>query len=225
MHNLLLILIITLLAQPVFAAEEKEKNENQKTLYAIGLIMGRQLAVFNLSPSELEYVKQGLADVASGKKPEVDIAVYADKVQSLAKSRRKVYGDKMAVLNKEFLDSAAKVKNAETTKSGLVYISLQEGTGASPTPVDTVKVNYRGSLADGKEFDSSFRRGKPAEFRLGSVIQCWIEGVQKMKVGGKSKLFCPSSIAYGETGNGELIYPGAALEFEIDLLEIKQTGK
>ena len=87
-----------------------------------------------------------------------------------------------------------------TTASGLVYQDLKVGTGLSPKATDTVKVNYRGTLVDGKEFDSSYKRGQPAEFPLNQVIKCWTEGVQKMKVGGKAKLVCPSAIAYGDEG-------------------------
>ena len=110
---------------------------------------------------------------------------------------------------------------APAAGSGLVYKSLKDGTGPSPTATDVVKVHYRGTLQDGKEFDSSHSRGQPAEFPLNRVIKCWTEGVQKMKVGGKAKLTCPSSIAYGERGaGGGLIPPNATLLFEVELLEI-----
>ncbi|NUZ05335.1 FKBP-type peptidyl-prolyl cis-trans isomerase [Piscinibacter koreensis] len=106
------------------------------------------------------------------------------------------------------------------TASGLVYKSLKEGNGASPSATDTVKVHYRGTLTDGKEFDSSYKRGEPASFPLNRVIPCWTEGVQKMKVGGKAQLTCPPAIAYGERGAGGVIPPNATLQFEIELLEI-----
>ena len=108
------------------------------------------------------------------------------------------------------------------TASGLVYTELKAGSGASPNATDTVKVNYRGTLADGTEFDSSYKRGQPAEFPLNRVIPCWTEGVQKMKVGGKAKLVCPPSIAYGDRGAGSAVPPGATLTFEVELLEIKK---
>ena len=111
-----------------------------------------------------------------------------------------------------------------TTSSGLVYTSVVEGKGASPTAADTVKVHYRGTFPDGKEFDSSYSRGQPAEFPLNRVIKCWTEGVQKMKVGGKASLACPSAIAYGERGTpGGPIPPNATLTFEVELLGI--SGK
>ena len=109
---------------------------------------------------------------------------------------------------------------APAAGSGLVYKSLKDGTGPSPTATDVVKVHYRGTLQDGKEFDSSHSRGQPAEFPLNRVIKCWTEGVQKMKVGGKAKLTCPSTIAYGERGAGGVIPPNATLLFEVELLGI-----
>ena len=109
---------------------------------------------------------------------------------------------------------------APAAGSGLVYKSLKDGTGPSPTATDVVKVHYRGTLQDGKEFDSSHSRGQPAEFPLNRVIKCWTEGVQKMKVGGKAKLTCPAAIAYGDRGAGNVIPPGATLQFEVELLAI-----
>jgi len=115
---------------------------------------------------------------------------------------------------------AAKEPGAQVTPSGLVFRSLKEGTGASPQATDKVRVHYRGTFPDGKEFDSSYARGQPAEFPLDRVIKCWTEGVQKLKVGGKAKLTCPPGIAYGERGAGGVIPPGATLQFEVELLGI-----
>ena len=109
---------------------------------------------------------------------------------------------------------------ASTTASGLAYLSVKDGTGASPKASDTVKVHYKGTFTDGREFDSSYKRGTPLEFPLNGVIKCWTEGVQLMKVGGKARLTCPPSIAYGERGAGGVIPPNAILIFEIELLEI-----
>jgi len=107
-----------------------------------------------------------------------------------------------------------------TTASGLVYEELKAGTGEQPTAADKVRVHYVGTLPDGREFDSSVRRGQPAEFPLGKVIKCWTEGLQRMKVGGKARLTCPASIAYGERGAGGVIPPGATLNFEVELLGV-----
>ena len=121
----------------------------------------------------------------------------------------------------DFLASAAAAKGAVLSESGLVYLSLKEGQGPSPAAIDTVRVHYRGTLTDGKEFDSSYTRGQPATFPLNRVIKCWTEGVQKMKVGGKARLSCPASIAYGERGTpGGPIPPNAVLQFEVELLGI-----
>ncbi len=118
------------------------------------------------------------------------------------------------------LTAAAKEEGAVVTPTGLVYRSLKDGTGASPAASDKVKVHYRGTFPDGKEFDSSYKRNEAIEFPLSGVIKCWTEGVQRMKVGGKAKLTCPSNIAYGERGAGNVIPPKATLLFEVELLGI-----
>ena len=121
---------------------------------------------------------------------------------------------------KAYLDKAASQPGAVRTESGLVYRELRPGSGGSPQRTDTVTVNYRGTLIDGTEFDSSYKRNEPASFPLSGVIPCWTEGVQKMKVGGKSELVCPASIAYGEAGSPPTIPGGATLVFEVELLRI-----
>ena len=119
------------------------------------------------------------------------------------------------------LARAAAEKGAVVTESGLVFLSLKDGKGANPTATDTVKVHYRGTFTDGREFDSSYKRGEPASFPLNRVIKCWTEGVQRIKVGGKARLTCPSAIAYGERGaGGGEIPPNATLQFEVELLGI-----
>ena len=118
--------------------------------------------------------------------------------------------------------SAAPAKPV-ASPSGLVYESLREGVGASPSATDVVKVHYRGTLLDGREFDSSYKRGQPIEFPLNGVIKCWTEGVRMMKPGGKAKLTCPASIAYGDRGAGAMIKPGATLNFEVELISVKKS--
>ncbi|HEY7724035.1 MAG TPA: FKBP-type peptidyl-prolyl cis-trans isomerase [Anaeromyxobacteraceae bacterium] len=218
MNRKLPVLLAALLAFP--ALSQEPKSEEQKTLYALGLALAREVGVFALSPAEFEMVRKGLTDGVTGNKPAVDLDEYNPKIQALAGARRKATGEKLAAASKDFADKAAREKGAERTESGLVYLSLKGGTGASPAAADTVKVHYRGTLVDGKEFDSSYRRGQPAEFPLGNVIKCWTEGVQKMKAGGKARLVCPPSIAYGERGMGGAIPPNATLVFEIELLDI-----
>lgn len=122
--------------------------------------------------------------------------------------------------NESFLDKAAAEPGAVRTSSGLIYRELTPGNGPSPSATDVVTVNYRGTLTDGTEFDSSYKRNEPAQFPLNRVIPCWTEGVQKMKVGGKAKLTCPAAIAYQDRGAPPTIPPGATLVFEVELLKI-----
>jgi FKBP-type peptidyl-prolyl cis-trans isomerase FkpA len=131
--------------------------------------------------------------------------------------------DSASVSPEAFLAKAAAEPGAIKTPSGLVYHELNPGTGNSPTARDVVKVNYRGTLIDGTEFDSSYKRNEPAEFPLNRVIPCWTEGVQHMKVGGKARLVCPSAIAYGDKGSPPVIPGGATLVFEIELLGISPS--
>jgi FKBP-type peptidyl-prolyl cis-trans isomerase FkpA len=125
-----------------------------------------------------------------------------------------------ALAQNDFAQVAAKEPGAKVTASGLVFRSLQDGQGASPVATDKVKVHYRGTFQDGKEFDSSFKRNQPIDFPLNAVIPCWTEGVQLMKVGGKAKLTCPPAIAYGARGAGGVIPPNATLQFEVELIAI-----
>ena len=214
------IILLALLSSAAWA-ETPLQTEEQKTLYSIGHTVMRSLAVFDLSPAEFEIVKQGLSDAYAGKKSEVDPTAYTQKVQELAKARRKAAGERQAAGGKEYLEKAAKEQGAVKTESGMVYLSVAEGKGGSPKASDIVTVNYRGTSIDGKEFDSSYKRGKPLEFKLDNVIKCWTEGVQKMKPGGKARLVCPPNLAYGDTGAGDQILPGATLAFEVELVDFK----
>jgi FKBP-type peptidyl-prolyl cis-trans isomerase FkpA len=218
MRRLITAALVTLIAVPAFAVEPP-KTEEQKTLYAVGEIVGRQLGVLNLTPAELEYVKMGLGDVVAGNKPLVDVEAYREQIQKFALDRRNAEGERLAALSKAYTDKAAKEKGAVKTPSGIVYIPLKEGTGAKPTATDKVQVNYRGTLVDGREFDSSYAAGHPAEFPLNGVIKCWTEGLQMMKVGGKARLICPPDLAYGERGSG-MIPANSTLVFDVELLDI-----
>jgi FKBP-type peptidyl-prolyl cis-trans isomerase FkpA len=193
-------------------------TDDQKTLYSLGLSVYKSLSQFDLSPEELEIVKRGIADAADGK-PAVDIKTWGPKIEPLAQSRSARVAERQKATSQAYLAKAAAESGAVKTDSGLVYRELTPGTGPSPKATDTVKVNYRGTLVDGTEFDSSYSRNEPAQFPLNGVIRCWTEGVQKMKVGGKSVLVCPSDIAYGDRGRPS-IPGGATLIFEIELLEI-----
>jgi len=194
-------------------------TDDQKTIYALGVYMFQSLGTFNLSPAEVDLVKKGFADAAAGK-PEVEINIWGPKIGKLAQERGAQAAQREKTAGEAFLAKAAAEPGAEKTPSGLVYRELRAGTGASPAAGDKVKVNYRGTLTNGTEFDSSYRRNAPAEFLLSGVIPCWTEGVQKMKVGGKASLTCPSTIAYGDRGHPPAIPGGATLVFEVELLEI-----
>jgi len=196
------------------------QTEEQKTVYALGLILGKNVERLNLTPEELGLVLKGLQDQASGKKPEVELETYGPKVQQLAQTRMAAGAKAAQEKGQAFLDQAATEQGAVKTPSGMVFRSVQAGTGASPAASDTVKVHYRGTLVDGTEFDSSIKRGEPAEFQLTGVIPCWTEGVQKMKVGEKARLVCPPGLAYGERGSPPTIPGGSTLVFEVELLEI-----
>ncbi len=200
----------------IFAASAAfaQKTEDEKTVYALGLAIGKSLGAFNLSKAEVELVKKGLNDSVTGAKPLVDLEAYGPKFDVLAKTRSEAQ-------SKVFMEKAEKEKGAVKLPSGLIYTELKPGTGAQPKATDVVKVHYKGTLVNGTEFDSSYKRNEPTEFPLNQVVPCWTEGVQKMKVGGKSKLVCPSSIAYGDQGRPPTIPPKATLVFEIELVEAK----
>jgi len=205
-------------AAPV-AAPGGLTTDDQKIIYAIGLSMAKNLSQLQLSRAELDIVKQALTDAAAGK-PAIELNTWGPKINSLAQARMARAATQEKVKAKAFLDTAAAEPGATRTPSGLVYRELAAGTGASPKATDKVKVNYRGTLVNGTEFDSSYKRNTPAEFPLNGVIPCWTEGVQRMKVGGKSRLVCPSEIAYGDGGSPPSIPGGATLIFEIELLGV-----
>jgi FKBP-type peptidyl-prolyl cis-trans isomerase FkpA len=190
------------------------QNEDEKALYALGHNFGKGLTVFSLSPSELEVLKRGLSDAVAGTPPLVEVEQYGGKVQGLARGRQ-------AKANEAHLAKAAAEKGATTLPTGIIYRELKAGTGPTPKSTDTVSVHYRGTLITGEEFDSSYKRNQPAEFPLNGVIPCWTDGLQKMKVGTRAKLVCPTKTAYGERPPpGSRIPPHAVLEFEVELLSI-----
>lgn len=219
MRKLMLIFVVMVLALPVWAAQPQ--TDDQKTLYALGVHLTRQLSIFELSAEEYEFVKQGMADAVAGKTLAADSEAYKQNINALAQTRIQAAAQKSKELGKPYLENAAREKGAEKTASGLIYTEIKAGTGTQPKAADTVKVHYAGTLIDGKEFDSSIKRGQPAEFPLGQVIPCWTEGVGKMKASGKAKLVCPSDLAYGDQGRPPIIPGGATLIFEVELLEVK----
>jgi FKBP-type peptidyl-prolyl cis-trans isomerase FkpA len=186
-------------------------TDDQKTVYALGLSIADSISPFSLSPAELELMKKGMADEAAGK-PALDLKVYGPKLQALAATRTKAAG-------KAYLDKAAAQPGAVKLPTGVIYREERAGTGISPKPTDTVKVNYRGTFPDGREFDSSYTTNQPLTRPLTGLIPCWADGVPKMKVGGKAMLTCPSDRAYGDAG-GQGMPPGATLIFDIELLAV-----
>jgi FKBP-type peptidyl-prolyl cis-trans isomerase FkpA len=219
MRKLMLIVFVALLFIP--ACSQEPKTEEQKAFYSLGVSINKQLSVFDLSAEELKYVQQGMTDASAGKKLATDPDANMQKLGELAKARMAKATEKQKALAKPFLEKAAAEKGAQKTASGLIYKEIKPGTGVQPKATDVVKVHYTGSLADGKEFDSSIKRGQPVEFPLGQVLPCWAEGVGMMKVGGKAKLVCPSEIAYGDNGRPPIIPGGATLVFEVELLDVK----
>ncbi|MGD1095133.1 MAG: FKBP-type peptidyl-prolyl cis-trans isomerase [Bryobacteraceae bacterium] len=193
-------------------------TDDEKIIYSVGLSIYRSLSQFDLSPAELQLIKRALDDAAAGK-PAVDVDEWGPKIEGLAKTRGSRVAEREKAKGQAYLDKAAAEPGAVKTDSGLIYHEQKAGTGASPKATDTVKVHYRGTLINGTEFDSSYKRNQPAEFPLNGVIRCWTEGVQKMKVGGKSTLVCPSDLAYGDAGRPS-IPAGSVLVFEIELLDI-----
>jgi len=214
------LLVATLAAGPAAAAGPALETDDEKTAYALGLMMSRSLASFMLSEDELTTAIAGLRDGVLGNDPQVDLQQYGPKIQQLAKARQAKAAEAEKGDAKAFIEAETAKDGAKTTESGLIYIEVEAGDGESPAATDKVKVHYHGTLRDGTVFDSSVDRGEPATFPLNRVIKCWTEGVQMMKVGGKARLVCPSDIAYGERGSPPAIKPGAALAFDVELIEI-----
>ena len=204
------------------ASGSELKTDEEKTLYAMGVMLGGNVQQMKLTADQLEIMDRGFKDAASGAKPAVDPQSMAAKIQEFARSRVAAGAADERKKAQDFIDQAAKEAGAVKTASGLIYQTLKTGTGANPKTTDTVKVHYKGSLTNGTVFDSSIDRGQPVEFALTGVIPCWTEGVQKMKVGEKAKLICPSDLAYGDQGRPPKIPGGATLVFEVELLDIKK---
>ena len=212
-------LLLSAVWTPLAAQADPPATEDEKLLYTMGMIVARNLGQLGLDADELSYVQQGLSDAVLGREAKVELQEYGPKVQGFIEARMSARATAEKAESTAFVDKLAAEEGAVKTDSGLVITELTAGTGASPAASDTVKVHYHGTLRDGSVFDSSVDRGEPVSFPLNQVIPCWTEGVQRMKVGGKSRLVCPSDIAYGDQGRPG-IPGGAALVFEVELLEI-----
>ena len=220
MRKLMAWSIVMLLTAAPLAVAQEPAGEADKTLYALGLALSQNLAPFALTEQEVRHVAAGLVDGTLGKEHRLDLNAYRPKIQELQRTRMAAAADVEKKKGETFLAEAAKKPGAKKTASGLVITTLTPGTGPAPSATDKVKVHYQGTLIDGTVFDSSVQRGQPATFPLNGVIKCWTEGVQLMKVGGKSRLVCPADLAYGDRGAPPRIKPGSALVFEVELLEI-----
>ena len=217
-----LLLMTSACSKEAVTADVALETENQKTLYAIGMIISNQLQTFALSEEELAPIVQGMMDGIKGEPSQVDMGIYEAKINELVAERSAIVAAKEAAASNSYLEQFESDESIVKTASGALVKMLEEGTGETPGAADTVMVHYEGTLIDGTVFDSSLSRGSPATFPLSGVIPCWTEGLQKIKVGGRAQLICPANTAYGERGVPPKIGPGATLIFEVNLLEIKQ---
>ena len=194
-------------------------TEDDKTFYAIGVMAGMGVAEFSLTEAEFEWVARGVADAAMGRETLAKPEDYMPAIQTIYTARMASANAEEAAASAEFLEREAAAEGAVQSESGLIMQVLVAGEGEQPEPTNEVRVHYHGTLRDGTVFDSSVDRGEAAQFPLDRVIPCWTEALTQMKVGGKSRIVCPASIAYGVRGMGAI--PGdAALVFEVELLEI-----
>ncbi len=230
MKKIILSLICLATAAPLFADGTNQlTDEKSRVSYAIGLMIGNNFKRQNLDTNTLDVdiAAQAIKAVQSGSTPLL--------TDEEAQQTLKAFGQKFAAKQKELLaEEGVKNKAAgdaflaanknnpgvQTLPDGLQYLVITNGTGATPSAADTVTVNYRGTLVDGTEFDSSYKRGQPASFAVGQVIHGWTEALEKMPVGSKWKLFIPSDLAYGERGQRG-IPPNSVLIFEVELLSTK----
>lgn len=212
-----------LLFTPNSIAEDGLESDNQKFSYGIGLQIGQSIARQNVDVDQ-DALIMALKDALNGKEPRISLEelqrVMAAEEQKIQK-KQKVSSDKNKNIGDAFLAENKKLDGIKTTASGLQYRVIKAGTGASPSPSDTVSVHYRGTLIDGHEFDSSYKREQPATFPVNGVVKGWQEALPMMKEGGKWEIFVPSELAYGEKGAGAAIGPNETLIFEIELLSIK----
>ena len=199
------------------APDLSRASEDEKTLYTIGIALGRSTTTLNLTAAEMEFVKAGMADQAAGRAPQVSVEAYAPKVEEIAKRRASESVDRTEADGKAYIEAAAKEPGAVKTESGLVMRTVKPGTGRSPSYTDKVKVHYRGAFTSGTVFDSEMESA-PVELVLAGTIPCWIEALQKMKIGETARLVCPPSLAYGDLGRAPTLPGHATLVFDIELV-------
>ena len=215
-----LVILLCLGTTASFAAAPEPMTDEQKTLYALGLAINQSLGNFSLSEPEFELVKSGITDGFLKRPAKVDLQAFGLKISQLQEARASVIAEAEKKVGAAFLTKVAAESGAKKTESGAILTTIKEGNGPTPKVTDMVKLHYQGTLIDGTVFDSSAKQGEPAMLRVNEMSKCWVEGMQQIKVGGKSKLVCPSILAYRDKGLPPLIKPGATLVFEIELLEI-----
>lgn len=220
------ILLLALAAAMVVGCSKGKdpKTEEEKTFYSIGTMFGSRLTQLNMTDAEIDALSAGLRDAAKGEKQKVDPMAYQQKIQDMFKARMEKMAVDVKKKGNEFIDNFVKSEGATKTASGLAFKVVKEGTGPSPKETDVVKVHYHGTLTDGSVFDSSVERKQEVSFPLNRVIRGWTEGLQTMKVGGKSKFVIPSELAYGDAGAPPKIAGGATLIFEVELLGIEKAA-
>lgn len=207
------------------SADQNLTTQKQRASYGVGMNVGKRFKS-DLIELDMDAFMRGFKDALSDAKPALTEAELGEAMANLRKDVEAKAGEQAGKNKKEGEDFLAKnktQKGVQTTDSGLQYIVLKDGTGPMPKATDTVKVNYRGTLINGTEFDSSYARNEPAVFPVNGVIKGWVEALQKMKVGSKWKLFIPSDLAYGENAQPP-IPPNAVLIFEVELLGIEKSG-
>jgi len=227
-HRLAVILTIGLFFSVSLAEEKLElKDQRNKESYSLGYQLGQSLK-FRGVDINLDVYTSGLKDALGGKEPQMsqeDIRATITGLQQRLQAARQKELKEMAAKNveegKKFLAENQKKEGIKTLPSGLQYKVIAEGSGKSPQATDTVTVNYKGTLIDGTEFDSSYKRGQPATFKVNGVIKGWTEALQLMKEGSKWQLFIPPDLAYGERGAGRTIPPSSTLIFEVELISVK----
>jgi FKBP-type peptidyl-prolyl cis-trans isomerase FkpA len=205
------------------ASSADPKTDDEKTLYAWGFEIGRNVTQLSPTAVELELIKQGMTDSVHKVKPKVDVDKYGPMIQTLGRKRANALAEVEKAKGPALVEAALKEPGAVKLPSGAVFKSTRAGTGAQPVAADRVKVHYEGHLADGTVFDSSIKRGEPVVFPLGGVIKCWTEGVSHMKVGEKATLTCPADTAYGDQGRPPVIPGGATLIFDVELLDVMKA--
>ena len=218
-----LVTLLSLGATASFAAAQEPTTDEQKTLYALGLAVNQSLSNFGLSEPEFEIVKSGITDGFLKRPAKVDLQAFRAKISQLQEARASVVAEVEKKAGAAFLAKVAAEPGAKKTESGAILKTIKEGNGATPKITDMVKVHYQGALIDGTLFDNSTKQSEPASLRVNEMSKCWVESIQQIKVGGRSKLVCPSNLAFRDKGLPPLIKPGATLVFDIELLEIVAT--